>query len=215
MFTRTFSVGKPRVSGRAVSLVLTLGLVMGALLLAGCPMEDEPSRSVPGLNADLIGTWEFLGPYGSDRYVITDTMLTYYSGPPNATLSNFVEKWAGEMVYADGFTEEAGIIIIEYTNGHKQIWPDNNTWHEDPPESNNYVADPLNPQPTGNFYGIYYNNLEGGAVGNTVFLSNTNDQSNNNGPTETETLEQAKMKFILGNMNNLIDLEAASPMAKK
>jgi hypothetical protein len=187
---------------------------MGALLLTGCPMDDDPSEGVPGLNANLIGTWELLAPAGSDRYVITDTTLTYYSGPPNATPSDFVEKWAGEMVYANGFTEESGIIIIEYTNGHKQIWPGGN-WHEEPEGSDNWVADPLNPQPPGNFYGIYYNDLKGGAVGDTVFFSNTSDQNNGYGPTETITLDQAKERFTIGNMNDYIDLTVSNPMTKK
>jgi hypothetical protein len=187
---------------------------MGALALAGCPMEDEPSKSVPGLNSDLIGTWEFLGPYGSDRYVITDTTLTYYSAPSDVA-SGFVKRWAGEMVYANGFTETAGIIIIKYANGSKQIWPDSNSWHEEPEGSGNWVADPLDPQPTGDFYGIYYNNLAGGTVGSTVYFSNTSDQANSYGPTETVTLEQAKERFTLGNMNNYIDLEGSSPMTKK
>jgi hypothetical protein len=174
-------------------------------------MEDDSSKGVLGLNSALTGTWEFLGPFGSDRYIITDATLAYYSAPSDDP-SGFVEKWAGKIVYADGFTGEAGIIIIEYTAGHKQEW---SSWTEDPPGSNNWEEKPLNPQPEGNFYGIYYNNLTGGAVGNTVYLSNANDQANNYGPTETVTLEQAKAKFTLGNMNQHINLEVSSPMTKK
>jgi hypothetical protein len=174
-------------------------------------MEEDTSKGVPGLNSDLKGTWDMLGLYGSDRYIITDTTLAYYSGPPSDD-SNFVEQWAGEIVYANGFSEEAGIIIIKYTK--KQIWPSGD-WREDPEGSGNWVSDPLDPQPEGNFYGIYYNNLAGGAKGDTVYFSNTNDQANNYGPTETETLDEAKIKFTLGSMNNYIDLEASSPTTKK
>jgi hypothetical protein len=183
---------------------------MGALSLAGCPMDDKDSGGGPGLDSKLVGTWEFLGPYGSDRCIITDTTLAYYSAPSD-DVSSFVEKWAGEIVYAYRFTEEAGIIIIEYTdNDHKQQW---SSWTENP--AGTWTETLLNPQPKGNFYGIYYNNLSGGVTRDIVFFSNTSDIENGYGPTETETLEQAKEKFTLGNMNNYIDLTVSSPMTKK
>jgi hypothetical protein len=207
MFTRSFSVGRTRVPGRSVSLVLALGLVAVALLLAGCPMEDDDTTGVPGLDDNLKGTWEFSGPYGYERYVITNTELHYYSAPPGDA-TEFVENWSGKMVFAEGFTGESGIIIIEYI--HKQEW---SAWKED--SSGTWVSTPLDPQPPGNFYGIYYNNLAGGAVGDTVFLSNTSDQANNFGPTEAETLDSAKAKFTLGNMNKYIDVEMTSPVTKK
>jgi hypothetical protein len=192
---------------RAIFLLPVLGRVMGALLLTGCPMEDDPSESEPGLNADLKGTWEFSGPNGSDRYVIDDTTLVYSSALPD---EDFEEKWAGEIAYAYGFTEEAGIIIIEYTTGHKQVWSD---WTQDP--EGNWVSTPLDPQPEGNFYGIYYTNLSMGVERDLVYFSNTSDQNNGYGPTEAVTLEQAKGRFTLGNMNNYIDLTVSSPMTKK
>jgi hypothetical protein len=66
--------------------------------------------------------------------------------------------------------------------------------------------------PIGNFYGIYFLNMN--EEGTQVFLACTNDQNNNYGPTETETLEEAITKFTEGNMNQMLDLSVGDPQHK-
>jgi hypothetical protein len=130
MFTHTFSVGKTRVLGRAVSLVLALGLVMGALSLAGCPLDDEPAdpyadyihinssgdlakighdNSYPlNENYILAGDITLTGwtPIGSDTEPFTGT---FNGNNKTITLSSFYTeaasaKYLGVFAYADGAT---------------------------------------------------------------------------------------------------------------
>jgi hypothetical protein len=115
-----------------------------------------------------------------------------FSGPGGS----YVESFAGTIVYAERFSSSAGIIIIKYLSGRKNSWPN---WGGDP-------------EPPGDFYGIYYINLN--AAGTEVFLACTNDQANNNGPTETDTLDAAIAKFTKGGMNQLIDLYVGDPHHK-
>jgi hypothetical protein len=213
MFTRTFSVGKTRVLGRAVSLVLALGIAIGALSLAGCPMEDDESNEVPGLDSKLAGAWDFddIG-YGGDRYIIKDNTLTY--GYLNGTGAEavFTENFEGTIVHAESYSKSAGIIIIKFTAGHEYVWMDNNSWH--PNDDGIWVADPLSPQPSGKFYGIYYHHLKEESGNLEVVFTNTTDQNANYGPTVTGTLPEAIEKFTVENMNQLIDMETGNPMHK-
>jgi hypothetical protein len=180
-----------------------LFFAVSIFIFTGCPMTDDSSGGGPGFDTRLAGTWEMTYVGGGERNVITDT--TYAYGSTDAD-GNFTDVFAGELVYAYRFSDEAGIIIIEYTTGHKQLWSD----YSDYPN-----VSLLDPQPAGNFYGIYYNNLTGGDPGDTVYLSNTSDQDNGNGPTEEETLAAAKAKFTLGNMNKYIALDGTSPQTKQ
>jgi hypothetical protein len=50
--------------------------------------------------------------------------------------------------------------------------------------------------------------------GTRVFLACTNDQNNNHGPTETDTLAEAIAKFTPGNMNQMLDLSVGDPQDK-
>jgi hypothetical protein len=170
---------------------------------AACPMEDDPdSGAGAGLDSRLIGTWRFelddkyeeikihvVGVLGDsdDTFIYSDT----FTGDPEKP-----EKFAGTIVYAERFSSSAGIIIIKYLEGRKNSWP---FWGGD---SN----------PPGDYYGIYYLNLN--SAGTEVFFACTNDQNNNYGPTETETLDLAIAKFTQGNMNQLLDLETGDPQHK-
>lgn len=168
-------------------------------------MEDDLDTGAGiGLDPRLVGTWRFEFGSGYEQFVIQsdgnldgkDDTLTYnsnYSGTDD-------EIFAGAIVYAECFSSNAGIIIIEYLPGRKQIWIDRSTMQ------------PLASQPPGNFYGIYYLSLNGD--GTEVFLAYTSDQARNNGPTETETLEDAIAKFTQGNMNQLLDLSVGDPQHK-
>jgi hypothetical protein len=215
MFTRTFSVGKTRVLGRAVSMVLALGFVLGALSLAGCPMEDDDSSSKTGLDSKLVGTWEFddVG-YGGDRYIIKSNTLSYGYLNGTGAEATFAENFEGKIAHAESYSKSAGIIIIEFTADHEYVWMDNDSWHEDPSGSGTWVADPISPQPSGKFYGIYYHHLTDGNSSLETVFANTTDQKANYGPTVTETLQEAIEKFTVENMNQLMDIEQGHPMHK-
>jgi hypothetical protein len=214
MFTRTFSVGRTRVPGRAVSLVLALGLVVGALLLAGCPMEDDDTgEGGPGIDPKLVGAWQYNFPDyesggvqykgGYDKYTIEtvgeDHKLIY------TTDYGFGESipFAGKIAYAYRFDDASGVIIIEYDKNHKQVWYDYSNYPD-------YA--PLDPQPEGNFYGVYYAKLN--SAGTEVLFANTSDQTKAMGPTEAKTLNEAIEKFSLASMNQFIDLSQGNPLQK-
>jgi hypothetical protein len=197
-----------------------------ALVFAGCPMEDDPlteapaeaaetpetpEASRPALDERLFGIWEWTLGSIVERISIRPTegstlgSLTYASNVYSAAVT---DRFAGNIIYAENFSDTAGVIIIRYLSGKKQQWVD---WDKADPEQNSF---PLRQDhPVGkNFYGIYFLNLNG--EGTQVFLACTNDQNNNYGPTETETLEQAKEKFTQGNMNQLLDLSVGDPQTK-
>jgi hypothetical protein len=188
------------------------------LVLAACPLEDDPLEGGAGLDERLYGVWRF--EYGS---IVEEIRITREPRNPanlGALIAGsniweavgFRENFAGDIVYAETFTESAdvgagGIIIIEYWPGHEQTWVD---WTKAvPPDYFPLRKD----NPVGkNFYGIYFLNMN--AAGTQVFLAYTNDQSTNYGPTETETLEEAVAKFTQGNMNQLLDLSVGDPQHK-
>jgi hypothetical protein len=170
--------------------------------------EDPSGGTQSTLDERLYGVWRWELGSTVEEIRITPTAgklgsLSYCSKIYTPALQ---EQFAGTIVYAQNFSSSAGIIIIEYTPGHKQQWVD---WSKANPPT--YM--PLrNDQPAGNFYGIYFINLNSG--GTQVFLACTNDQNNNYGPTEPTTLEQAKAKFTQGNMNQLLDLSVGDPQTK-
>jgi hypothetical protein len=194
---------------KAFLFALTLCLLAGALVLTGCPMEDDPAEGVPGLDSRLEGTWEFDDAgHGGERCVINGDSFTYGSLSGTGADAVFTETYAGTIVHAESYTNSAGVIIIEYKEGKKQVW---NSWQE---VNGNYVATPIDPQPTGNFYGIYYHHLGPKDGKLEVFFANTSDQENGYGPTEAETLEAAIEKFTVENMNKYINIDMGEPVHK-
>jgi hypothetical protein len=114
MFTRSFLVGRTRVLGRAVSLVLALGLL---LALAGCPMENDDDEFVDDhkLSAMLIGTWE--DPTYGDKYEIAATTVTQYSMPytdPDTETAYPSTPDPGIIEFISNFSSDSGVIIIKY-----------------------------------------------------------------------------------------------------
>lgn len=187
-------------------------LLAAALVLAGCPLENDPLEGGGGLDPRLYGLWRF--EYGQ---IIEEIRIarepqnpgnlgSLSSGANIWTAVGFKESFAGDIVYAENFSESAGIIIIEYWPGHKQVWVD---WSKARPPA---YFPPRADNPEGNFYGVYFLNMN--EEGTQVFLACTNDQSNNYGPTETETLEEAIAKFTQGNMNQMLDLSVGDPQHK-
>ena len=191
-----------------------------ACFFAACPMEDGNNSGPPApenrnvLDPKLVGTWDGYFPSSWERYVITTTKnspgffgtLEYggsYSGSYANSSSQYEEYFAGDIVWVEKFSDKAGVIIIEYFPGREGTWI--NLGNQKNP--NGYT-----------FYGIYYHQMNGsGAAGTTIYFSNTNDQSpsNRNGPTETETLAQAKAKFTQANMPNLMNQDVGLPQTKK
>jgi hypothetical protein len=195
--------------GRVLLLLFFAALVF---LPAACSLEADPLTGKAGLDERLYGVWRF--EYGHIVEEIRVTPEPLNPGNLGALISGgniwedlgFQENFAGDIVYAENFSESAGIIIIEYWPGHKQVWVD---WSKaEPPD----YFPPREDNPEGNFYGIYFLNMN--KEGTQVFLAFTNDQDNNNGPTETETLGEAIAKFTIGNMNQMLDLSVGDPQKK-
>jgi hypothetical protein len=209
MFTSVFQ--KKLMGKTAVSLFFAL--FVAALSFLGCPMESDTSSGNVGLNPKLLGTWEFIGPFGTERYII-GPKFTYSSDDG----FGFTEHFSGTIVYAEDFGGGAGIIIIEYDAGHKQEW---SSWVDsgvdgDGDGYNDWVETPLDPQPAGDFYGIYYVNLGDGTTGSQVFLANTSKLDDfSYGPTETVTLADAKTRFTEANINKYIDISVGEPQTKQ
>ena len=153
-------------------------LILSALFL-GCKTDSDDIVPVIELDQRLVGIFD--NTVGKDVYEITSDLKLYYYGTDFFTGDDFV--WGGKIVYAAKFSDTSGIIIIEYDTDKKQVWMD---WYADP------IPEPLDPQPAGYFYGIYYDSL----TANSFIPSNTSDQLDF-GPCETETLEEAKNRFTL------------------
>jgi hypothetical protein len=192
---------------------LFLALAAAVFLPASCALEKDPLEGSAGLDERLYGLWRFeynriVEEIRITREPLNPSNLGALSYGANIWADlGFRENFAGDIVYAESFSESAGIIIIEYWPEHEQVWVDwDKAW---PP----YYFPPRADNPVGkNFYGIYFLNLN--EEGTQVFLACTNDQSNNYGPTETETLEEAIAKFTPGNMNQLLDLSVGDPQHK-
>jgi hypothetical protein len=163
--------------------------------------SPKASETPNALNPKLVGTWEFTSSFGTERYVITGTTFTYGSDYG----IGFTESFSGTIAHAESFGSGAGVIIIEYITGHKQ------QWYEYDADWNAILMDP---QPAGNFYGIYYVNLNG--AGTQVFLANTSKLSDSSyGPTEEVTLADAKAKFTKAKINDYIDVSVGDPQTKQ
>ncbi|MDR1024846.1 MAG: hypothetical protein LBL56_03905 [Treponema sp.] len=197
----------------ALGRVLLFLAFAGAVFLpASCALEADPLEGGGGLDERLYGVWRF--EYGRIVEEIRITREPHNPGNLGALVAGgaiwedigFQENFAGDIVYAENFSESGGIIIIEYWPEHEQVWVD---WSKaEPPD----YFPPRKDSPTGRFYGIYFLNMN--EEGTQVFLAFTNDQNNRYGPTETETLEEAIAKFTTGNMNQMLDLSVGDPQHK-
>jgi hypothetical protein len=205
---------KAKSSQTAVCYLLSLIYCLSFIVLSGCLLENDPLEGRGGLDGRLYGVWRF--EYGG---IVEEIRIERQPRLDSANLGaltyggliwadrGFQENFAGDIVYAENFSESAGIIIVEYWPGHRQKWVD---WDRAQPP--NYFPARRDDPVGKNFYGIYFLNMN--EEGTQVFLACTNDQSNNYGPTETETLEEAIAKFTQGNMNQLLDLSVGDPQHK-
>jgi hypothetical protein len=146
------------------------------LLLTGCKTEENNDDDHK-LNSQLVGTWT--SEYG-DLYSITSTYLSYGYGGDSIS-------YAGIIKYVSNFTNDAGVIVIEYDDDHKaSYWEYDDNW--DPTEEL-----PLK----GNFIGIYYKEFKPGVsvkMGGAYVY----------GGAEEATLDAAIKAFTLGNEGTYI-----------
>ena len=163
-----------------------LMLLATAVIFTGCPSDpDDDTYPIVEFDTRLVGTWaDGIPGEWYDGFRITSGMDLYKSDTDFNDPSFTDPSWGGKIVYAAKFSENSGILIIQYGAGLKQTWYD---YSEYP------TVKELSPQPAGNFYGIYYDELKAA----TVKLSATSDQKNNNGPCETVSLQQAINRFTL------------------
>jgi hypothetical protein len=217
---------------RAFALIILVFLLAGCILEGESPVEETPSEETPkkdpageepeeeapaapdrgSLDPRLYGLWRFAynGKVMEEIEISAEVQgegnlgsLTYRGIYQSADLQ---EVFAGDIVYGANFSEKAGVLIIEYWPGHKQVWID---WG-----ASFYPYDmvPLSPQPRGNFYGIYFLRLN--EEGTEVLLACTSDQNDNYGPTEALTLEEAAARFTEENRPLWMHLSVGDPQQK-
>jgi hypothetical protein len=184
------------------------------LLFVSCPLEDDPLNGKTGIDPRLFGVWRFGYGDAYEEFKISPSgnasiLGTFESGGFNNGATNSISAFKGDIVYAESFSASAGILIIKYWRtpiDYKPIWLDwsQSVWPHKLIE--------LDPQPTGEYYGVYFINMR--EDGRQVFLACSSDQSANSGPTETDTLEEAIAKFSVGNMNQMLDLSVGDPQTK-
>ena len=144
------------------------------MMLFGCKIDPGDDFGYE-LNGDLTGTWEDKSWGGGtvyDFFTITATTLVYDNG--------FGGGYAGTIRFVTNFTENAGVIIIEYHEDRKPVYFDKD-------------FNPTIP-PKGNFAGIYYENLMPGV---SVLLAKAIDLTDYTGAEKT-TLDEAKVAFTSG-----------------
>jgi hypothetical protein len=149
-------------------------------LFLACPMESGGGNGGGSgnsfiddhkLNENLIETWT--SEY--DFYALTASGIEYDDG--------FGSGYAGAIKYVSNFTSTAGVIIIEYDDGHKPTYYDSFENYGNP----DHIV-PLK----GNFIGIYYKNLKQGVsvqIGGAYI----------DGGAEAATIDAAKSAFTAGN----------------
>ena len=168
---------------RNVSTLAVLVLVcIFAVLIIGCKIDDSDFIDDHQLKSSLIGIWNHVE---GDGYTITETTLAY-NGYDDAG------SFSGTIKHVSNFSKDAGVIIIEYDELNKPVYFINEHWED--PDKNHYLTctDPSHISPLkGDFVGIYFRKVKSGISAEicTAYIQ---------GGTETETLDEAKIKFTSG-----------------
>ena len=167
------------------SFALCVSVCLFAALLFTACSTDGDDGGADGLDPRLVGSW---ASSFDEKYTITQNNLSYESE---------YSSWGGRIVHAASFNDNTGVLIIRYDAGKKQQWTNWDTMEDITPAGKD-------------FYGIYFRQL----TANSVILSNTSDQANNWGPSETATLADAISRFSFDNMPDWIDLGFAAPYSR-
>jgi hypothetical protein len=202
MFTRTFSVGKNRAFRLAVSLVLALGLVLGAMAFMGCSIDDGDPPAPAPLEEDspLIGTWEYDYGTGVDAYKITADAVKYGSGSGDAFTSTYEAKIHEVQYFTDA--KDSGMLYIEYTTKKPQYY--SGSYGPEPDYVYTQTGGPFDPP--GNFVVVMFHELTATTIklANPYKASDTNPAKGTDGETdvtfiasEVSTLAAAKAKFTI------------------
>jgi hypothetical protein len=92
-----------------------LGLVAGALLLAGCPLEEDDFDDDLQLNQKLIGSWTASGDGWSDTYIIKAGSPPKISHPSGD--GGYMDYTDASIKHVYNFSDAAGCLIIERPDG--------------------------------------------------------------------------------------------------
>jgi hypothetical protein len=186
---------------------------------AGTSGFSPAASGIPlGLDPRLVGVWQFAYSGGVEECTITTTTKTVDGLESLGTMEfggsgsegTFSDIFSGDILWAETFDDmdvlkqhmyfrpssgrwdvvRAGVIIIKYWPGHEHsMW-----------------------EPTGDYFGLYYLNLNDG--GTQAALFHTSDQANSYGPTETSSLEAAKARFTIDNIKLWLSTAAGDPHIK-
>ncbi|AEF81441.1 hypothetical protein [Leadbettera azotonutricia] len=169
-----FSSQKGKFPGvKRVLPVFFISAVVFGLLLSACDLDDDDPYEDPfELNPGLIGTWEASGQGWTDTYKITATTLEH--------VNNFTSK----IVYTYNFSENAGVIIIEYVE--KPTYFDHH-YNDD----GTYINSDNPHEPTGNFSAVYFSALTESAA----YLGAAYVYADYTQQVEAGSLNEAKEKF--------------------
>ena len=181
MFSYPFPPCSPCRKRHGVFTLLAVSFLSTALLFTSCKTDDvfvDDNK----LNKNLTGTWT--SEHG-DGYTITAANLSYSFGAD-------IIGYAGTVEYVSNFTDNAGVIIIKYEAGKEQTYPvyDEN-W-----EIIGYK------ERTGDFAGIYFENLKPGVSVEMGVAVNLADYSG----AEEKTLDAAKAAFTSGKKGDYIGM---------
>ena len=142
---------------------------------AGIIISDAVTVTVDGVAMDLVGIWA--AGFGDDWRISPAYHLEY--------LGYGAGDFAGDIQYVSFFDSSSGVIIIKYDPGRELIW---------------YSGDPN----TGNYYGIYFEDL---VPQSKMYPSGTSYVSDYSyGPSETENLNDAINRFTQADQTLWMDL---------
>jgi hypothetical protein len=218
MFTRTFSVGRNHVR-QAVSLVLALGFVIGALSLVGCTVDPDDQHPIASFESTspLIGIWEFTGDYGTDAYKITAGAVQYGSGAGDAFVPTFTANIRGVQYFVDEKT--SGMLYIEYTATKPQYY--SGSYGPPPDYAYTQTGGPFDPP--GNFTVVLFHELNSNTIklANPYSASDTHPAKGTGGTdvtftaSEVLTLAAAQEKFNIDTESNYVAWGGVSAQTRK
>jgi len=169
---------------------LQLIVLLAIIAVQGCDLYGKvgvDDVSIPGeLPKLLCGEWVFIQQGAitpAERYLIDEETLQYGYGEEESTFG-----FRGAIRFVSNFSDTSGVIIIEYFEDGRPSYPDHN----------------------GNFFAIYYQNLNN----DTVQLANSTEINDNYSAPDTAALEEAIKKFTFLKMGNFVDWGSVQPQSR-